>query len=106
MHSHETITDNRLFELLAHPQRRRMLRRIAATDGTVTVDELVDSLAIDGEATHEARAIAVHHRHLPKLEEYGVVESGPGGAVEPGAAFDDAVSLLRRGAPCCGPDQR
>lgn len=104
MDSH--LSDDRLFELLAHPQRRRMLRRIAAADGAVTVDELADSLDIDGERTHEAKAIAVHHRHLPKLEEYGVVELGSNGAVQPGAVFDDAVSLLRRGTPCCGPDQR
>lgn len=98
MDTHDTIPEDELFELLANAQRRRLLRRLAAADGPVTENELVEALGV--EADRETRAIALHHCHIPKLEAHDVVETSPStGTVEPGAALDDAVAALRQVSP-------
>lgn len=93
----QSIAHDSLLELLAHPQRRRIVRHVAAADGPTPEDELVESLADSAGETHTRSAIAAHHRHLPKLEAYGVVDRGAcERTVHAGSHLNEAVSLLER----------
>lgn len=62
------------FSLLADRQRREVLAYLSETDdGTAEVDALVDHLAGEGLDRHEV-VTALHHVHLPKMADAGVVE--------------------------------
>ena len=68
-----------LFEALADAQRRRILAYLDATDDDVAAySDLIEHVADDsaGESTTDRDRIAVslHHNHLPKLADVGVVE--------------------------------
>ena len=72
--------------VLGNPDRRRLLRQLAATDGTVTVGELAERVATAAdESTHPDRVqIRLQHVHLPALSDGDVVEFDPGsGLVRP-----------------------
>jgi len=63
-----------LFEILASGQRRRLLAHLIDTDdGVATLPELA-ALIADGDDDRERATIRLHHTHLPKLEDEGVVE--------------------------------
>ena len=63
-----------LFEVLASSQRRRLLAHLVETDDDVaTLPELAELLA-DGDDDRERATIRLHHTHLPKLEDEGIVE--------------------------------
>ncbi|MFD1586851.1 hypothetical protein ACFR9U_07640 [Halorientalis brevis] len=63
-----------VFELLADVDRRRICLYLMRSDQTVvTVDDLVEILA-DEDDDQERLAIDLHHRHLPKLADAGIVE--------------------------------
>ena len=73
-----------VFRLLAKPERRRTIAYLA--DGApeeVSVEAIArhvceESSAADGDrAAFERTVVDLHHRHLPELEEYGVVEFDP-----------------------------
>lgn len=67
---------DRAYHALAHPVRRAVLAHQRETGATVTtVDALAGYLASSFDALDEARArTLLHHVHLPKLRELGVVE--------------------------------
>lgn len=76
-----------LFAILAEPRRRRLLD-ILDSPGSgrrTTLYDLSERLAADeGSATGEQRhdaAIALHHVHLPMLDDAGLVEYDPGAKV-------------------------
>jgi len=63
-----------LFETLADEQRRRLLAHLVETDdGVAGLPELADRIA-DGDDERERAIIQLHHTHLPKLEDEGIVE--------------------------------
>jgi DNA-binding transcriptional ArsR family regulator len=63
------------FELLADRRRRAVVEVLrAAPRGVVEFSELVDAVAVDGDGDPEALASTLYHRHLPKLDDAGVVE--------------------------------
>lgn len=75
-----TTTDE-LLALLADSCRRRVLEVLldANPDGRLTLEELstrVDDETV-GDETLCALTVALHHRHLPKLAEAGLVEYDP-----------------------------
>lgn len=76
----ETITVDEALELLADERRRRLLRHLAESDGTATVDQLVTVLDADAPSpealgrTRDRLAADLHHVHLPKLHAAGLVE--------------------------------
>jgi DNA-binding transcriptional ArsR family regulator len=69
---------NALFEALADVQRRQVLAYLDAMDDDVAAySDLIEHVADDsaGESTdHERVAVRLHHHHLPKLADVGVVE--------------------------------
>jgi hypothetical protein len=66
-----------VFEIL-HDDRRREICRYLVTDapGVVTIDEITDELA-DDEQERRRLALNCHHRHLPKLDDAGLIEYDP-----------------------------
>lgn len=82
-----SLSLNAMFELLAHHHRRDLLRfLIGADDRIATVDEIATHL-ITQEAQrtgrqpgHDQIETALHHTHLPKLAEAGVIDYTPGDA--------------------------
>lgn len=83
----EMITDSRsiptgeLLRLVADEDRRQVVEYLAETeDGSATVADLAVVLETDSPAPGarpEEMAIALNHRHLPKLDEAGVVDYDP-----------------------------
>ena len=78
----QDISTETLLKLLAHPRRRAVLHHLQGSGGdAVPLDELVETTAPDGGremarySTEDAHAeVELHHLHLPKLAEAGVVE--------------------------------
>jgi DNA-binding transcriptional ArsR family regulator len=81
------ITDSRsiptgeLLRLVADEDRRQVVEYLAETeDGSATVADLAVVLETDSPAPGarpEEMAIVLNHRHLPKLDEAGVVDYDP-----------------------------
>jgi len=66
------------FEVLADRYRRGIIRRLRASGGTATIDQLVDSVLeeVDTTASPGPQVVRVrlHHVHIPKLRDVGLVE--------------------------------
>lgn len=71
-----TLTTDADFEALAHRHRRAILRHLADTNGTVPFDQLAEALLADanGVGSHDVAQIQLHHRHLPKLQQAGLID--------------------------------
>lgn len=68
--------DDRL-ELLSDPHRRCVLEQLERTADPIDIDELASRVAGRvGGGRRETRLI-LHHNHLPKLDDYGVVDYEP-----------------------------
>ncbi|GAA5049345.1 hypothetical protein ACFFQF_21070 [Haladaptatus pallidirubidus] len=67
-----------LFEILDNQQRRYTLYLLSEMNGGSTAfSVLVDALSDDLEIPHERLQINLHHRHLPKIADYGLIEFDP-----------------------------
>jgi len=76
-----TGTDD-LFDILANANRRFVLAHLSQRETPPSLGPLAAALAADSDdLSHEDARIALHHVHLPKLEEAGLVE------------YDDTVEL-------------
>lgn len=87
-----------VLEILAHPRRRQVLRHLRAT-GSTSVDAVLDHVVTGDEADSVARrrrvAIQLHHVHLPKLVDAGLLTHDDGrGVVELTASNEFVESLL------------
>ena len=80
--SRELLTDS-AFEVLADRHRRRVIRRLRAAGGTATLDQLIESVVdeVDAAASQRPELVRVqlHHVHIPKLRDVGLVEWESGG---------------------------
>lgn len=66
------------FDLLSHPQRRRMLRFLyidgnRSTDFDTLIIAMTRELELDT-VERSTLEMETHHRHLPKLSDYDVIE--------------------------------
>ena len=77
-----TLTTESLLELVVHPRRREILRHLQENaDRAVTIDELTQTVAFDGgtitsrdDSRATAASVALHHTHLPKLADAGIID--------------------------------
>lgn len=77
--------------VLAHPERRRLVAELLAAEADTEV-----SVVAGSDADVERLRLAMHHVHVPKLAEQGIVERGETPLhVRRGPAFDAVVPLLR-----------
>lgn len=82
-HSRQTgdaATVDQVLTALGHHRRRAVIAYLSGTpDRQATVEDLVDLLAeedgrTDDHVTRDQLAIQLHHRHLPRLADAGIVE--------------------------------
>lgn len=77
----EDVPAEDLCAALSHEYRREVLQYLVDGAPTVTLDELVGYLEAnaDGAAEEGSRrvALALHHAHLPKMADAGLVEYDP-----------------------------
>lgn len=69
--------------LLSSPARRAVLAVLARNPSTMTLAELASELAATGRDASEGAdrrdlEVVLHHNHLPRLAEAGLVEYDPG----------------------------
>jgi hypothetical protein len=76
-----TLDENDRHQLLSSNRRRAALEELAVRSAPVELDELAATIAereTDGRAVDEARvecvAISLHHNHLPKMNDLGLVD--------------------------------
>lgn len=82
---------DRSYDLLSHAYRRQILYALRE-DGTATTGELADAVLTAGLADARDRTLAaLVHTHLPKLDDYGIVEYDRDDGV---ASLADGVSRL------------
>lgn len=82
----QCVSTDTLLEHVANPRRRTILHRLRANgDDAVALDELTETIATDG-GTAQVRhapgdtraAVELHHTHLPKLADAGLIEYDQG----------------------------
>ncbi|MBV0903434.1 winged helix-turn-helix domain-containing protein [Haloarcula salina] len=74
----ETIDWGVVFETLANEERREILHYLTSEQETLSVRDLAERLSVDPDddgAVHRAR-VQLHHVHLPKLNDAGLVVWG------------------------------
>lgn len=93
-----------LFDVLAADRRRHTLQYLVETETTVPLTELAAHVAA-AESTRDQQAVAsdLHHRHLPKLVEEGLVsydaDANLTAVTAAGHRFDDVrAAVLARDA--------
>jgi hypothetical protein len=79
----ESLTTDQAFDLLGDGTRRRALAALQETDGAMSLDRLAEATACRAEGVTpgevsadrwERTAASLHHCHLPKLADAGIVE--------------------------------
>ncbi|RBI63395.1 ArsR family transcriptional regulator [halophilic archaeon] len=83
----ETPAPSVLFSTLASPRRRHVLRRLLERDASVSLTQLARNVAASEDDVERVYA-ELHHRHVPKLVDAGLVTCERGG---------DAVTLTDGG---------
>lgn len=75
----ETGPPDALLRLLADSERRRIINQLRATNPTahVTLEELTSQLTTDTEHDPDHTRIRLHHTHLPKLADIGLIDYDP-----------------------------
>jgi len=82
-----TAPTDELFGVLANANRRFVLEHLSNRESDPTLSQLAATLADWNETLSEEDArIALHHVHLPKLEEVGIV------------TYDETISLTNEAA--------
>lgn len=95
-HEVSTLSVDDRFEVLRHPERRRLIEELLAAEPDAEVPFVAGRTA-----DADSLQIAMHHIHVPKLVDRGVVErSETPQHVRRGPAFDDIVPLLRAAIEC------
>ena len=67
-----------LYSVLAAPERRTVLRELTANGPSRTISELVEGITESTDEYPEADGntlrVALHHQHLPRMAEAGVID--------------------------------
>ncbi len=90
----DTTELNETFDLLTHPHRRYALYLLAEESEALSIGTLATAIAtweadrtgMDGPTEENAIEIGLHHSHLPKLEDAGIVTV---------AENEDSITLRR-----------
>lgn len=91
---HSTTTDG-LLAALAHGRRRTVLRRVLE-EGPTTLEALAATIhqrdvRVCTDGGRSGIAVDLHHRHLPRLDDAGLVEYHDDGTVAPAEGIDEWV---------------
>lgn len=96
-----------VLNLLAAGDRRVIVHTLRQqTTGETTIDNLAERLAADGQVTeNDTRQLSIklHHAHLPKLDDFGLVEFDPERGIvryQPNEHVEQVIdSLFESGRP-------
>lgn len=94
------LSESDIFVLLSKRRRRCLLRILRESATPLTAIELANRIGdseYEDPSASDIRSIylALHHNHLPRLEEADAVEyNEKGGTVRPGPTFDTLVHTL------------
>lgn len=106
-----------IFDLLTHPYRRYVLYYLRTHSGVVAIDTLATNLAneLDGPSVTGGREtpahieVTLHHTHLPKLADAGLITFAPDrqsieldGMNGHGQFIDDAARIDGYAPPAAG----
>lgn len=92
-----SIDTDAALELIARSQRRRLLAHLDDVAGPVDLDDLAVELGGQHDGSLERTRVSLHHVHLPKLADAGVVEySREHGNVELTPVGEQLTALLER----------
>lgn len=100
----ESVSNAALFALFRRRRRRTAVAVLASVDGAVTLNELTRAVVrrerdgsiadVSGDRLTQV-SVTLHHNHLPRLDDAGVVEYDPDRRrVRPAADLDRAASAL------------
>lgn len=75
----QAISTDKALELLADRQRRRVLHHLVDSNGPATIDQLIEAVSnkSSSRGPNDLRkliTVNLHHIHLPKLQEAGLIE--------------------------------
>lgn len=77
------LTESERYDLLSDEQRRAILAVLERQEPPVDLDELAAELSagddadtLDGRTERQVK-ISLHHRHLPKMSDLGIIEYDP-----------------------------
>lgn len=102
----DALAPETIFSLLSDERRRHVVAALADRTTEITLDELVSTItsrnlagseATDPAATKKRIKIALHHVHLPKLDDAGVVEYDPDARTVTPVALDQFTRFLELG---------
>lgn len=84
---------DRLFDVLGHSHRRRILTALVEADPGDDVELGLANLG--GDEDPEEVRIALHHVHLPRLEDLGSIEwDRRAGTIRPGPRYDEVAPVV------------
>lgn len=93
-----TVELDDVFEIIG-TRRRRAAIEYLREHGDASFDDLVEHVAVDDDQGEQTVRISLYQSHVPKLEDYGVVECdgrGSNGWVRKGRNFSAVDRRLRR----------
>jgi len=68
------ISIDRAFELLSREHRRRVLYYLMDNEGAASIDDIAEHAAGASDDAADAAAVGLHHTHLPRLADAGVID--------------------------------
>lgn len=93
------------FDILADPRRRQLLLLLddVDRDDRISLADLSERLAeeADGDESSRDVAISLHHHHLPKLEDAGLLAYDPATKTVSHVTISDEVSVADSGTTTC-----
>lgn len=69
-----SIEIDRTLELLSRERRRRVLYYLMNNSGAASVDDIAEHAAGTGDDAADDVAVGLHHTHLPRLADAGVID--------------------------------
>ncbi|WP_440991882.1 DUF7344 domain-containing protein [Haloarchaeobius baliensis] len=87
----EVVGNDRLLDLLSVRRRRQVLATLSTGQGPLSVEELGRQLS-DDDSQVERVQLELHHTHLPKLDEAGLVDYDTGSGAVALAVPPEAVA--------------
>lgn len=88
-----SVSPDVAFDVLRSSRRRRLLRDLRRRAGPTTVDDLVRGMDGDASDGPERIEASLHHTHLPKLEDAGLIARN-GDRIVPRPVIDSLVPYL------------
>ena len=81
----QAIGTDAALQVLADKRRRQVLLHLAKSNGSTTIDELVEAVFTNTSSprnpdeVQEQIKLNLHHNHLPRLQDTGLIEYDPSG---------------------------